>query len=213
MRKYLLALWFFCSALAGAATLKINGVPTEGAVVITTGGTQPLAPLPAPAPTPTPTPAPSSTCGAGETMAAGDRVWSPFNEVQLWPVPPITGSGVMGRAIQFVADSAKYPRGVELGGVDESQPSKPKDYVVSACPHSFTPVGGNALCATSGAGSIMGPLYLRFGPAEPRTFFGTPLPTLDCPPTPGGPHHVNFRDSSTAYGGVSSQFVINKRLD
>ena len=155
----------------------------------------------------------TASCGPGETMAAGDRVWSPFNEVQLWPVPPVTGSGVQGRAIQIVADSAKFPRGVQLGGVDESQPSKPKDYVVSACPHSFTPVGGNPLCATSGAGSIMGPLYLRFGPAEPRTFFGTPLPTLDCPLTPGGTYYVNFRDSSTAYGGVSSQFVINKRLD
>lgn len=155
----------------------------------------------------------TASCGAGETMAAGDRVWSPFNEVQLWPVPPVTGSGVMGRAIQFVADSAKYPRGVLLGGVDESQPSKPKDYVVSACPHSFTPVAGNPMCAKSGAGSIMGPMYLRFGPAETRTFFGQPLPSLDCALTPGGTYYVNYRDSSPAFGGVSSQFVINKRLD
>ena len=146
-------------------------------------------------------------------MIGGDRVWSQFNEVQLWPVPPVTGSGAQGRAIQFVADSAKFPRGVELGGVDESQSGKGKDYVVSACPHSFTPVGGNPLCQKLGAGSTMGPISLRFGPAQPRTFWGQPLPSLDCALTPGGTYYVNFRDTSTARGSVSSQFVITKRTD
>lgn len=203
----LLALTLFASATS-AATLTINGVPTEGKVVITTGAAPPT---PTPVPTPPPPPPPPTACSTG--MIGGDRVWSPFNEVQLWPVPPVTGSGAQGRAIKFVADSSRYPRGVELGGVDESQPNKPKDYVVSACPHSFVPVGGNPLCQKLGAGSTMGPISLRFGPAQPRTFFGQPLPTVDCPLTPGGTYYVNFRDATGAGGGVSSQFVINKQTD
>ncbi len=155
----------------------------------------------------------TASCGPGEAMAGGDLVWSSFKETQLWPVPPVTGSGALGRAIQFVADSAAFPRGVQLQGVDESQPSKAKDYVVSACPHSFTPVGGDSLCTAMGAGSVAGPIYLRFGPAVSRTFFGQPLPTVDCPLTPGGTYYINFRDSSTAFSGVSSQFVFYNRTD
>jgi len=102
------------------------------------------------------------SCGPGEVMGPGDLVWSPFNEVQLWPVPPATASGDSGRAIQFAADAATYTLGVQLGGVDESQ-GNAKDYVVSECPHNFNPVGGKASCTAIGAGSVAGPIYLRFG--------------------------------------------------
>jgi len=208
MKRIAIAAFVLSGSHANAATLIINGVQTEGTVVITTGAAPPA---PTPPPVPPPAPPPSPACAQG--MIGGDRVWSSFNEVQLWPVPPVAGSGVLGRAIQFVADSAAYPRGVRLQGVDESQPSKSKDYVVSECAHSFTPVGGNSLCTAIGAGSVAGPLYLRFGPAVPRTFFGQPLPSLDCPLTPGGTYYINFRDNSTAYGTVSSQFVFYNRTD
>ena len=94
-----------------------------------------------------------------------------------------------------------------MGGVDEHQPTEPKDYVVSACPHNFNPVGGNANCMKQGAGSVMGPLYLRFGPAQPDTQF------YDCPLTPGQTYYINFRDYFTPRGQVFSQFVIYNRTD
>jgi hypothetical protein len=140
-------------------------------------------------------------------MGTGDRVWSPFKIVQLWPVPPVTGSGDSGRAIQFVADAAAYPSGVQMTGIDERQPTEPKDYVVSECPHSFVPVGGNAFCTLTGQGSYAGPLYLRFGPAQ----IGTQ--SYDCPLTPGQTYYINYRDYYTPRGSVSSQFVIYNRTD
>jgi len=144
------------------------------------------------------------SCGPGEVMGDGDLVWSPFNAVQLWPVPPVTGSGDSGRAIQFVADAATYTLGVQLIGVDESQPTQGKDYVVSECPHNFNPVGGKASCTAIGAGSYA-EMYLRFG-------FGTQT-YYDCPLTHGTTYYINFRDYFTPRGSVSSQFVIYNRTD
>ncbi len=158
---------------------------------------------------PAPSPAP---CEENEVMGPDDLVWSLFKEVQLWPVPPVTGTGDLGRAIQFVADSAAYPRGVRLGGIDESN-GNAKDYVISDCPHRFEPVGGDPLCTVRGGGSTAGPIYLRYGPAEPRGFFGTPLPTVDCPLIPEGTYYINFRATVTPRGNVSSQFVIYGRSD
>jgi len=137
-------------------------------------------------------------------MVAGDLVWSPFKDVQLWPVPPVSGAGDAGRAIQFVADSVEYPRGVLLKGIDEHQPTQAKDYVVSECPHSFTPVGGRASCSHLGAGTYAGPLYLRFGPA---------VKAYDCPLTPGRTYYFNFRDYFEPRGAVFSQFAIQRRTD
>ncbi|KKW39428.1 MAG: Immunoglobulin-like protein [Parcubacteria group bacterium GW2011_GWA1_54_9] len=170
-------------------------------------------------------PPPAVSCGAGEVFntASGDRDWYAENgmhPVLLWPIPPVTGSGSLGRAIKIVADNVKYPRGVQIGGVDEFAQSPGisggKDYVVSECPHSFVPVAastfeGRQLCTLTGAGRVAGPFRLRFGPAETRTFFGQTLPTLDCPLTPGGTYYVNFRAYDQSYPTVSSQFVILDR--
>ncbi len=142
-------------------------------------------------------------CGPEEVMGADDLVWSSFKSTQLWPIPPVTGSGDSGRAVQFVADSAAYPRGVQMVGIDESNRNG-KNYVISDCPHRFAPVGGNERCTLTGVGSYGGPLYLRFGP-------GTS--SYDCPLTPGGTYYVNFRDYFTPRGDVSSQFVIYSRTD
>ena len=172
-------------------------------------GQPPPAPPPAVVQPPAPIPAPATiegaACGAGEVMASGDRVWSPLNDVTLWPIPPVTGSGDSGRAIQFVADSVKYPRGVRLVLIDET-PSGPNDHVISECPHRFAPVNGQASCMASGVGSYGG-LYPRFGATQ------VALQSYDCLLTPGRTYYLNFRNYSTPRGTVSSQFVIYKRTD
>jgi len=151
---------------------------------------------------------PTTSCGAGEVMGVGDLVWSSFNVVQLWPIPAVTGSGAAGRTVQFVADSSRYPRGVQLILADENQFGYgPKDYVVSQCPHSFAAVGNKASCTAIGVGSYGGPIYLRFGPAQPGT------QSYDCPLTAGGTYYINFRDYYPAYDTVSSQFVLYNRTD
>ena len=206
LQRVALLLLAFVAAPGLAQTASITcGQQT---VILTCVGTPipPSPPIVPPAPVPTPTPAPSG-CSAAPNLS-----WLQFKDIQLWPVPPLRGSGPGGASIAFVADAGAFPNGVELVGVDESQGSA-KDYVISTCPQNFAPVGGNAMCAAIGAGSSMGPLYLRFGPARSRIIFGQTLPSLDCPLTPGGTYYINFRDYYPAYGPVSSQFVIYRRYD
>jgi hypothetical protein len=166
-------------------------------------------PIPEPTPAPTPPPPPSASCGPGEVMSFGDLKWFAtgglaFKDTQLVPVPPLIGSGDLGRAVMFVADAAAYPKGVQMAGIDDVQGSNPKDYVVSTCPHNFTPVGGNTVCSAIGQGSYAGPLYLRFGAGSA---------VYDCPLTPGQTYYINYRDYYTPRGSVSSQFVIYNRSD
>ncbi len=146
----------------------------------------------------------ASSCGPGEVFdtVAGDRVWTPFSSYTLWPVPAATGTGDLGRALQFVADSGTYPNGVKITLTDESIAALAKDYVVSACPHNFSPVGGSVKCMKEGIGSS-GTLYLRFGPL---------INSYDCPLTPGGTYYINFRQWSTPRSGtVSTQMSFEPR--
>ena len=62
-----------------------------------------------------------------------------------------------------------------------------------------------ASCTAIGAGSVAGPIYLRFG-------FGTQT-AYDCLLTHGTTYYINFRDSVTPRGSVSSQFAILNRTD
>src|SRR3970040_2253209 len=66
----------------------------------------------------------------------------------------------------FVVDAARFPRGVMISGGDETQRSVGKEYVISDQPYSFIPFSGNPRARLEGAGSVAGPFYLRFGPAE-----------------------------------------------
>jgi len=137
----------------------------------------------------------------------GDLEWN-LHPTQLWPVPPV----LMTNSISFVADQVKYPNGVMIKFVDESHYGS-KDYVISDTAHSFEPVGGSSLAAAYGAGSTGGPLYLRFGPAQPRSFWGVPLPSLDVALTPGQRYYINFRAADGSGGIRSSQFVCELRQD
>lgn len=180
--------------------LTLGGVQYAGAVEPVTGPILNTTPIPTPIPTPTPytppAPAPAGT-------------W-PLNEVQLWPVPPLRGAVI---SVPFIADAVRYPDGVQVQGIDESQ-GLAKDYVISDINGSFIPLDGNENAAKRGAGSIMGPIYLRFGPARPRTFFGTTtLPTLDVALTPGQVYWINVRATDGSGAEVSTQFVAYKRRD
>ena len=174
--------------------LALGGVQYAGSVEPVTG---PI-PNPTPVPGPTiPTPPPS-----------GILRWD-LHPVSLWPVPPLTGSGDRGISVQFIADATRFPNGVEIGLVDESQPSKGKDFVISATPYDFTPVSPQA--TKPGSGSTGGPIYCRFGPIRPRTFWGVPLPNIDVPLTPGQAYYINVRASDR--GACSAQFVATNRTD
>ena len=78
--------------------------------------------------------------------------------------------------------------------------------MISECPHSFTPVGGNTNCTKSGAGAYATIAALRFGPAQPASV------SYDCPLNPGQTYYINFRDYYTPRGNVYSQFVIQNRI-
>lgn len=147
-----------------------------------------------------------ASCGPGEVFDTllGDKDWNPLTTFQLWPSPAASGTGQLGRAIRFVADNVSYPNGLIMRIVDESIQVVPKDFVISACPHSFTPVGGNTKCTKTGIGSGAA-MYTRYGPA---------INSYDCPLTPGATYYLNFRKYTTSgdYSGtVSSQFTNEKR--
>jgi len=178
-----------CSTTPTPATVKstlvIDGKLVEGTVVIQTSAAPPVEP-------PKPPTQPSS-CVHG--MYLGDRVWD-LHPVQLWPVPPLAASGDLGTALQFVADQAQFPDGFRIQFVDETQPQHFKDYIVSTCPHDFTPltVAAQALqCGPTG-----GPIYFVFRP--PKWGYEVQL-------TPGATYYLNFRDHDEPRGTVLSQFV------
>ena len=105
-----------------------------------------------------------------------------------------------------------------ISGVDETQPSVGKEYVISDQPYSFIPFSGNPRARLEGAGSVAGPFYLRFGPAEARMMWGRPVESLDVSLTPGNTYYINFREwrnpgDDTQRGAVSSEFVVYPRTD
>jgi len=150
-------------------------------------------------PSPIPQPIPSPRIG----------MWD-LHEISLWPVPPLRGPVI---SVSFVPDAIRFPNGVEIGGVDESQSGTGKDYVISDVKGSFVPLGGNKNAQKIGAGSTMGPIYLRFGPARPRSTWGFPLPSLDVALTPGQIYWINVRATDKSNTEINTQFVATKRMD
>lgn len=133
-------------------------------------------------------------------------VWD-LREVILIPVPPATGSEI---CLPFVADAAKYPRGILLKGIDEHQPTIPKDFVVSAQPFSFVPVTPAAI--HEGAGTYAGPLNLRFGAT------GVAKKPYDVLLLPGQAYYINIREykapgDTSPRGPVWCQFACQARTD
>ena len=197
-----------CSVAGGGAGTPVSGA---GSPIVVTGltngtaylcnarttstvGTSPWSANSNPA-----TPA-ASNCGPGEVMDTGDRTWSPLTTTTLFPIPPVSGSGDLGRAIKFTADGATYPKGIKLQTIDESANGLPKDVVISACPHSFVPVGGQANCFKSGTTGFY--MYLRYStsPSAPASY--------DCQLQAGTDYYINFRHyvTSGTRGTVSAQF-------
>ena len=172
----------------------------DGVVVYASGAVAP-APIPAPPPVLTPPHGPLPVTPPSGT-------W-PLHETQLWPIPPLRGVVI---SVPFVADVARFPNGVEIKGVDESN-GPAKDYVISEYPGVFEPVGGSPNGVKLGAGSIMGPIYCRFGPARPRLFFGAPLPSIDLSLTPNGVYYINSRAADGSGSIISTQFVCTARID
>ncbi len=169
----------------------------DGRYLLTTSEAPPtVPPVVVPFPPPVAPPPPSTPAGA----------W-PLQSTQLWPVPPLRGSVI---SVPFVADVAQYPNGFLLQGVDESN-GPAKDYVVSTSQGSFVPLNANA--EQLGAGNVMGPIYMRCGPARPRIWFGLPLPSLDVPTTPGKTYWINVRASDGSGAVVNTQFVCYARTD
>lgn len=179
--------------------LKVNGV-----VVYSDQGTPPI-PGPVFPPQPTLPPAP---VGVIPSYSLGNIAWD-MHETQLWPIPPLISYHEDGVSISFVADAIKYPQGVLLQLVDEVTGARGKQVVVSEKPHDFTPV--SKLAEMPAAASTGGPMYLRFGPAQPRLFFGVDLGSLDVPLTPGRTYYINFRGTNDKQ--VSAQFVVYSRKD
>ena len=138
----------------------------------------------------------------------GDYGW-PI-EGALWPVqqPGFTASGDSGTAIEFVADSKKYPLGILIHIVDQkSQPSE-KEFTISLYAHDFTT--SQPACRTvSGA---VGTLVLRFGQGSVTALNG------DCLLQPGLTYYLNVREwkdpsDSSPRGVISTQFWWNTRTD
>jgi hypothetical protein len=149
---------------------------------------------------------------SGGNTACGDNSfnadWIPFKIVENFPPhlsDAIQASGDSGAAVRFKAGPYTYtPFGVKMQVFDQTGQTLLKDVVVSSCPHSFTPVGGQENCSAPGVAST-GTIYMRFGPA------GTSSAWYDCVLTPGTYYYINFRDSSRRGGTVQTQFNATAR--
>jgi hypothetical protein len=139
----------------------------------------------------------SGNCGAGEVFGQGD-VNMPAN---LGAFPEhgqaLPSSDSFGRAIRFVADATNWPNGIVLGIFDQTAEQLPKDFVISACPHNFTPVNnGSQNCQQIGV-AFMGSVSLRYG---------APKASYDCALTPGATYYLNFRSNNLGqFPNVSAQ--------
>jgi len=147
----------------------------------------------------------ASSCGASEVMGTGDLTMASISTTTLFPIPPVTGSGDLGRAIRFTANGTAYPNGVSIGLIDESPTTISHEVVISACPHSYTPVNSVAWCRMLGSAGSR-PLYF-YSAAAGKTTPGT----YDCVLQAGTDYYINFRSNVTPRGTVSSQFGFTAR--
>lgn len=131
--------------------------------------------------TPAAAPPPVTGCAPGEVFGPNDIV-NPMTVGYIFPTPAAGISGPLGVAVSFTADAAAFPTGLQMQVFDEGG-NPAKEAVVSACPHNFTPVNGNALCRR-GAVTAKADFYLTFGP---------PQTGVDCPLQPGQKYYLNVR--------------------
>lgn len=151
-----------------------------------------------------PAPTPPTPTGCAIPFSPPDRDWTPFEVSGLFPIPPTSSTGDVGRAIQFVADGVSYPNGVVLSVIDESggNAAVGKDVMVSACPHDFTKPADPASTGCYRAGTTAFVLYLRYSTSP------TPPKAYDCTLTSGKTYYINFRaydHTSTAYSQFGAQ--------
>ena len=155
------------------------------------------------------------TCGPGEVMVLGDiTADEAFYRGQLWPSNAqfVYASGDRGIAIQFFADGARFPGGMEIKCINEKQPTTANEWVISECPHSFVPVGnrpmwGNSMQAGVMIGGTANSILTRIGPP------GTLVKSYEALLSPVRVYYLNFRDYNQPRGTVSSQFVVVARTD
>lgn len=149
----------------------------------------------------------SCNTGAGETFTPSDFFWNPVSTTTLYPIPPATGSGDLGRAIKFVANGTMYPNGIILRVVDETANALNKEVVLSSCPHNFSPYGGSVYCRLQGTSGVSRNLYY-YSAANGKTTPGA----YDCVLQEGSEYYINFRHNTTGTRGtVSSQFGASAR--
>jgi hypothetical protein len=115
-----------------------------------------------------------------------DRDLSPLEQA-LWPAGQrdLTASGDLGTAIRFVANAAKYPLGMQVHIVDQTNPGVSKQFVVSACPHNFDrPINQYADYLFG----VVGTIVLRFGAGSVSNI------DQDVPLVAGQTYYLNFRE-------------------
>ena len=147
----------------------------------------------------------TANCGAGEVFntGAGDQVLSPLEQA-LWPASQraLNASGDSGLAIQFVADATKFPFGIVVHIVDETNPGASKQFVVSACAHNFAnPINVYGDLLLGRAGTIV----LRFGSGSVTDL------NSDVPLIAGKTYYINFREWK-ATGDTSPRGIANTQM-
>lgn len=154
-----------------------------------------------PPPPPPPDPVPS---GCAAQFAPPDTTWTPFLTTTLFPIPPTSTSGPMGKSIRFIADSSISTYGLVIRVIDESggNIALPKDVVIDQCPHVFTP-------SSPGCGAFGGITGLNLNVLMDLSK-GAPKAS-DCPLTAGSTYYINFRASDKA-SPVQAQFGVSARV-
>jgi hypothetical protein len=135
-----------------------------------------------------PPPSPvACNASAGEVFGGGDADWNPLTSTQIFPSQPLSAPAGSSRAVRFVANAATYPNGLKMTLADQTPALLPKNAVISACPHNFTPVSNNPECAVSNI-STFADFYLTFGPGKMW---------YDCSLTPGQTYYMNYKGTNT----------------
>lgn len=140
--------------------------------------------------------------GGGNTSCGPNEVFGPDDIVMpasggLYPSSAVQASGTLGKAIRFVADPNFY----SMGLFDQTNRQLAKDFVISSCPHSFTPVSTAPLQLCAGYGVTM-------QAAVKLNYTGSGF--FVCSLVPGNTYYLNFRSSNPAtVPNVYSQILEN----
>jgi hypothetical protein len=131
----------------------------------------------------------SCNAAAGQVFGAGDIALGQIQTVSLFPQPPLAASGPLGTAVAFTVDAVTYPNGLVLRVFDDSPNPVAKDIVVSACPHSFTPLNNQAVCQIT---PLNPQTTLRFNPA-----------IAGCTIQAGTTYYINVRPNTPGNAGTT----------